>query len=134
VASHHVVSLFLFVPCEQVMGGVISVKTTLTTTVSQTLMMCVLRTMPLVRLTSGTSRWYPWTPRVPHRLTPTGSFVTKARSWSRQQTQTLASLLVSLESQRTPPLVSTKDVDDRVCGHGAEFMVIFLVALSFLGV
>ncbi|XP_053447927.1 thrombospondin-2 isoform X2 [Nycticebus coucang] len=75
-----------------VTGGVISVKMTLTMTTSQTLMMCALKIMPSVRPTSGTSRWFPWIQRGPPRLTPTGSFVTRARSWFRRPTRTLALL------------------------------------------
>ena len=83
-------------PWRQAMGVVTLVKMTSTTTVSLTLTTCVLRTTPSARQTSGTSRWFTWTPRAPLRLTPTGSFAIKAKSWCRQPTPTLASLLVSL--------------------------------------
>ena len=70
-------------------------KTTLTKTTCPTSTTYAQKTLTSVRQTSESSRWCPWTPRVPLRLTLTGWFATRAKSWSRLSTVTLASLWVS---------------------------------------
>lgn len=89
--SPHMTTAFLF----QAMVVVMSARMILTKTKCLTSMMCVLKMLTLVRQTSVNSRWFLWIPRAHRRLTLTGLFGIRAKSWFRQSTVILALLLVS---------------------------------------
>ena len=80
-------------------------KTTLTKTTCPTSMTYVQKTLTSVRQTSESSRWFPWTPKAPLRLTPTGWFAIRAKSWSRLSIVTLALLWVSDTTMIAYPLL-----------------------------
>lgn len=79
------------------MVAVMHAEMILTKTVFWTSMTCALRTLPSVKQTSVDSKWFPWTPRAPPRLTPTGLSAIRARSWCRPSTAILALLSVRNE-------------------------------------
>lgn len=79
----------------QVMDAEMPARMTLTKTMCLTSMTSVRRTLTSVRQTSASSRWFLWTPKVPHRLIPTGLCAIRVKSSSRLSTVTLALLLVS---------------------------------------
>lgn len=73
-------------------------KTTSTRTTCPTSLTCVQRTLTSARRTSASSKWFLWTPKAHPRSTPTGWCVTRAKSWFRPLTATLALLLVSVSA------------------------------------
>lgn len=79
----------------QVMDVEMLAKMTLTKTMCLTSMTFVRRTLTSVRQTSANSRWFPWTPKAPHRLIPTGLSAIRVKSLFRLSTVILALLLVS---------------------------------------
>lgn len=80
----------------QVMDVEMLARMTLTKTMCLTSMTFVPRTLTSARQTSASSRWFLWTPKAPHRLTPTGLSAIRVKNSSRLSTVTLALLLVSI--------------------------------------
>lgn len=74
---------------------VISARMILTKTKCPTSTTCVLKILTLARQTSVNSRWFLWTPKAHRRLTLTGLFAIRAKSWFRQSTVIPALPLVS---------------------------------------